>query len=343
MHHNYLSWIIQNTKTKIWHDSADPKEIDRALGRGIVGITTNPFLSNVAVVKNRELWAREIGEILAQKLPAEQQAEALMRIPVSCAAQKMATEFARSGGVMGQVCAQVNPSRAGDRESMLAMARRFFAWAPNIAVKLPASAAGMDVLEDAVAEGITITSTVNFTVPQVVAVGERCRKGVERARAQGIEPGKCFAVIMIGRLDDYLREVAQDNRARVSESDIRQAGLAATKRAYRIFQERNYEAVLLIAAQRGDYHLTEIAGGDFVVSLTPPYQELFEKNEYAHEERIDCPVPADVVERLCQMPEFVRAYEPDGMKPEEFITFGASQRTISQFIEAGWKLMETLK
>jgi len=343
VHHNYLSWIIHNTKTKIWHDSADPSEIDQGLARGIVGVTTNPFLSNLAVSKNRERWAAEINAVLAQNLPEEQKAEALVRIPVTCAAKKLLPVFERTGGVMGQVCAQVNPARAGDRESMLAMARRFHSWAPNIAVKLPATWAGMDVLEDCIAEGITITSTVNFTVPQVLAVGERCRKGVLRARARGIEPGKCFAVIMIGRLDDYLRDVAHDWQAGVSESDIRQAGLAVVKRANRLFQERKYEAVLLIAAQRGDYHLTEIAGGDFVVSLTPPFQEMFVNGQFAHEERIDREVPAGVIERLSQLPEFVRAYEPDGMQPREFITYGVAQKTMAQFAEAGWRLLENLR
>src|SRR5262245_19669529 len=135
---------------------------------------------------------------------------------------------------------------------MIAMAKRLHAWAPNIAVKLPATAAGLDVLEDCVAEGITTAATVSFTVPQVIAIAERHRAGIERARKKAIEPGKCFSVIMIGRLDDYLREVAQDHRATVSEADIRQSGLAVTKRAYAIYRERGYEAVLLIAALRGE-------------------------------------------------------------------------------------------
>ena len=118
-------------------------------------------------------------------------------------------------------------------------------------MKLPATAAGLDVLEDCAAEGITTTATVSFTVPQVLAIAERHRAGSARARANGVEPGKCFAVIMIGRLDDYLREVAHDNQAAVSESDIRQAGLAVTKRAYSIYKERGYDAVLLVAALRG--------------------------------------------------------------------------------------------
>jgi transaldolase len=41
------------------------------------------------------------------------------------------------------------------------------------------------------------------------------------------------------------------------------------------------------------------------------------------------------------IPEFLRAYEPEGMTPEEFITFGATQKTLTQFYHSGWSLLET--
>ncbi|HOQ45117.1 MAG TPA: transaldolase family protein [Bryobacteraceae bacterium] len=338
----YLNWVITNTKTKWWHDSADPAELDLGLERGAVGVTTNPFLTNTTLAKNKAAWGDHIAEVLGQKLPPEQKAEALMRGVVTAAAKKLLPEYERSGGKMGYVCAQVNPARAGERDCMLPMARRFHSWAPNIAVKLPVTAAGLDVLEDCVAEGITTTATVSFTVPQVVAVAERHRKGIARAKEKGIEPGKCFAVIMIGRLDDYLREVARDSYPGIEESDIRQAGLAVTKRAYKIYQERGYEAVLLIAALRGEYHLTELAGADLVMSIHPTMQGPFVSRDLPREERIDREVPAEVIQKLSRMREFVRAYEPDGMKPEEFISYGATQRTLSQFCEVGWKQLESM-
>ena len=226
---------------------------------------------------------------------------------------------------------------------MMATARRYHTWAPNIAVKLPAGAAGLDALEDCVAEGITTTATVSFTVPQAIAIAERCRAGRQRAIQAGIEPGKCFAVIMIGRVDDYLREVAQDNQAAVSEADIRQSGLAVTKRAYSIYKERGYEAVLLVAALRGTYHLTELAGADLVMSIAPAPQEWFVTKDHPREERVSAEVPADVIERLSTMPEFVKAYEPDGMTPRDFISYGVTQRTLCQFVESGWKLIEELR
>jgi transaldolase len=339
----YLSWVIENTRTKWWHDSAEAAELTVGLERGAVGVTTNPFLSNVALVKDRQLWASEIDAVLARNLPAEEKGEALMRIPVTKTAERLMPQFEASHGELGFVCAQVNPARAGERDRMTAMAKRLHAWSPNISVKLPATAAGLDVLEDCVAEGICCTATVSFTVPQAVAIAERHRAGIARAKAKGIQPGKCFAVIMIGRLDDFLREVANDNRAQVSEADIRQSGIAATKRAYAIYQEKSYEAVLLVAALRGTYHLTELAGADLTMSIAPGFQKPFVTQDFPREERIAAQVPADVIARLRTMPEFVRAYEPDGMTPNEFVGFGASQRTLSQFCEVGWKLMENYR
>lgn len=338
----YLDWVVANTPTRWWHDSADPAELALALERGCVGVTTNPLLSNVALRANRTLWASEIDAVLAQQLPAEQKAESLMRIAATNAARALMPKFEATSGRDGWVCAQVNPVRAGDRASMYAMAKRLREWSPNITVKLPAVAAGLDVLEDLVAEGIPVTLTVSFTVPQALAIAERHRAGAARARANGIQPGECHAVIMIGRLDDYLREVAADNNAPVSEADIRCAGLAATKRAYSIYKERGYEAILLVAALRGDYHLTELAGADLVMSIHPSVQSWFVTRDLPREERIAVPVAEDAIARLRSMPEFVKAYEPDVMKPADFISFGTTQRTLSQFCETGWKPMESL-
>jgi transaldolase len=339
----YLDWLTRRTRTAWWHDSAEAAELDLGLERGATGVTTNPFLANLALVHGRRAWAADIDAVLARDLPPEQKAEALVRIPVARAAARLTPQFEAGRGRSGFVCAQVNPLRAGDRDCMLPMARRFHAWAPNIAVKLPATAAGLDVLEECVAEGIAVTATVSFTVPQALAIAERHRAGAERAREKGLEPGRCFAVLMIGRLDDYLREVAHDTRAAVEESDIRQAGLAAVKRAYAIYRERGYEAVLLVAALRGEYHLTELAGADLVMSIAPAWQEVFVSRDFPREERIHKPVPDDVIGRLRGMPEFVRAFEPDGMAPSEFMGFGATQRTLGQFSDAGWKPMESFR
>src|SRR5262252_8355397 len=118
----YLNWLISNTPTKWWHDSAEANEVVLGLERGAIGATTNPFLSNIALNKCRSVWASEIDEVLSRNLTGEPKAEALMRIAVTKTAQKFLPEYEASKGQSGFVCAQVNPLRAGDRECMLPMA-----------------------------------------------------------------------------------------------------------------------------------------------------------------------------------------------------------------------------
>jgi len=337
---SYLRWLVSETPTTWWHDSAAADAIDRGLAEGATGVTTNPVLAYRALAAQPERWRPLVGPLEADLSPSDR-AERLLRAIVRDAAARLEPQYHSTAGDLGYVCAQVDPSIAGDREAMMAMARRFHAWAPNIAVKLPVTKAGLDVLEDCVAEGITITATVSFIVPQVVAVAERHLRGAERARQARITPGHCFAVIMIGRIDDYIRDVARDRKAAVSESDLRQVGLAVSKRAYQIYKAQGYRAVLLVAALRGTYHMTEVAGAELIVSIHPRYQPALSAPSVPREERIDLPIAPDVIARLQAIPEFVRSYEPDGLDPQDFITFGVVQKTLSQFTSAGWALLES--
>jgi transaldolase len=77
--------------------------------------------------------------------------------------------------------------------------------------------------------------------------------------------------------------------------------------------------------------IKELVGANLIMSIHPKYQEIFLSQEMPCEERIEKEIPADVIDRLLKLPEFVRSYEPDGMTPEEFISYGATQRTLSQY------------
>src|ERR1039458_1047481 len=75
MQNTYLQWVIENTATIWWHDSAEAAELDLGLARGAVGVTTNPYLANLALHKDRLLWAPAIQEVFAQKIPISEAAE----------------------------------------------------------------------------------------------------------------------------------------------------------------------------------------------------------------------------------------------------------------------------
>ncbi|MDR2380658.1 MAG: hypothetical protein LBE08_05710, partial [Bifidobacteriaceae bacterium] len=117
------------------------------------------------------------------------------------------------------------------------------------------------------------------------------------------------------------------------------AGVAAFKNAYAEFQRLGLRARLLSAAFRNVMHLTEFVGGDVVVSPPFAWQRLINDNELALPARMDQPVnPAVLGALLDRVPEFRRAWEPDGLSPAEFESFGPTSKTLRQFLDADARL-----
>jgi transaldolase len=338
---SWLRWLSDSTDTRWWCDSADPQEIKEAACHGAVGVTTNPILCAIAICGRTAAWKDSLKGICSTAISPSAKAEKLLQFAVTEAAKAMEVVIERSSDGSGYVCAQLDPSLAGKREIMIDAGRRFSGWGKNISVKVPATRAGIEAIESLAAEGIPVTGTVSFTLPQLLAIAEAHARGSARAREKGIQPAPCNAVIMIGRIDDYLQDVAADSGLSIPPDDLRRAGLAIVKRGYGIFRARRYAAKICIAALRGVYHVTNLAGADIVASIHPKYQFPLLDPSVPKESLYDVPVDRGSVERLMDMPEFRRAYEPDGLSPEEFITYGATQRTLSQFIEGGWKILES--
>lgn len=319
-----------------WTDSADYDTMDEAIENGATGVTTNPILVKKSLYSFPDFWRPYLKS--AEGLSGDAKAEEIIRCITVEIAKKFQPIYEETQGVQGYVCAQVNPKKQGDTDAMVEMGRRLAAWAPNIAVKIPATAAGLRAIEELAAEGITTVGTVSFTTPQAVAIAAAQQRGIDRCRAAGKKPGAAFSVIMVGRLDDYLRDVAKDMQANLSESDIIQAGTAAIKKAYAICVERGYEAKLMPAGMRGGYHAVALAGSDMSFSLSAGILTALGK-ETEFVEHFSEPVAEQTIENLSSVPEFVRAYNVEHLPETEFIRFGASQRTLSQFVEAGWNMI----
>lgn len=332
----YLQWLADATPTIWWNDSAILAEQEQAYANGAVGMTTNPVLVNGGLRGDAALWRDKTADMV-RTLSGDEKTLALIRAVTGFYAEKTLPIFEKGAIGKGYVCAQVNPSHHGETEYMVEQAKELASWSENIAVKLPTTAAGVRAFEQCVALGLNVVASVSFTVPQVLAVAEARERGKREAAKNGVKPGLSIAVIMVGRLDDYLRDVVRDNRISIQESDLVQAGTACIKRAYRIFESKGYDTFLMPAACRGAYHVTSLAGAKMIMSIAPSIQGALAKEREPFASHIDEEVPVDVIERLLKIKEFRRAYEPDGMAEEDFITYGPTNRTLTQFIETGWK------
>ena len=115
------------------------------------------------------------------------------------------------------------------------------------------------------------------------------------------------------------------------------------KRVAALYRERGYRTRPLAAAYRHRLHWTERIGGD--VTLTMPYQwqRRFNALPIELEDWFGEPVPrAYVEELLSRIPEFERAYEPDGLAVDEFDGYGATARTLRGFIASYWDLVRAV-
>jgi transaldolase len=183
---------------------------------------------------------------------------------------------------------------------------------------------------------VSINVTVSFTVPQAVEAGAAIERGLDRRRAENKETASMGSVvtIMVGRLDDWMKTVVARDGIDIDPEHLEWAGVAAFKRAYEVFLERGFQARLLAAAYRNQLQWTELVGGDIVLSPPFGWQEKFQASGHEPVSRIDEPVDRAVVDALLTIPDFVRAYEVDGMTHAEFDDFGATRTTLRQFLEA---------
>lgn len=337
---NYLQWLTRETPTKFWHDSAIPAEIDAAIENGALGVTTNPVLTYKSLQAVPEFWQPQVDQIPKGLSPAEH-AEALLRIVATYAAEKFRNIYETTGGENGYALGQLDPSICNDTDKMIAQGLRYAAWAENISVKTPSIMSALPFVEELASRGIAVCTTLNFSVSQAMAVGEAYMRGRTKAKANRIQPKPIFVVQQGGRLDEYLGEVARDNRINIDPLLIQNAGNAVCKKVYRLFKERNIPARVMPAGLRGVHHLTSMAGADMTFSLQSRVQKMVIDADPERICHIDDDIPDSTIKELYKIPDFVRAYEEGGLKPEEFITFGVTQKTLSQFLWTGWVPLET--
>jgi transaldolase len=340
--------MVETTPTDYWNDSCAVAELAYAVDRGATGATSNPSIVLEVMKKEKDHWVPRVHEIAAEN-PTWSEVEitwALIEEMGARGAGVLAPVFEREDGHKGRLSLQTNPANYRDPQRMADQAVHFSTLAPNIQVKFPATAAGLVAIEDATARGVVINATVAFTVPQAIAAAEAVERGLRRFEAAGGDASRFSPVcsLMIGRTDDWMKVLVDRDDIALDPAASSWAGIAVFKRAYGIYQERGYRTRLLAAAYRHRLHWTELVGGDVVLTMPHAWQVRFNNSGIEPVSRIDVPVDQVLVDDLySRIPDFRRAYEPDGMVASEFESFGAAARTLRSFIASYHDLLGVVR
>ncbi len=340
--------MTQTTPTCLWNDSAALDELSYSLEHGAVGATCNPVIALGILKRQMPLWRGRI-EALIREIPTATEDQIGWRVveEMSVAgAALLKPIFDQQGGRNGRLSIQTDPRFYRDPQAIVEQAVYFNQLAPNMIVKIPATRAGIVAIEEATWRGISINATVSFTLPQAIAVAEAVERGLARREKEGLEIHSMGPVctIMVGRLDDWLKVLIEKDNLCIDPGYLEWAGVAVFKKAYRIYRQRGYRLRLLSAAFRNHMHWSEFIGGDVVIS--PPYswQVRYNGSSVDPIPRMDLPVDPKIVAALTeQFPDFGRAYTENGLSLDEFDTYGATLRTLRQFLAAGAELNAVIR
>lgn len=343
-----LHQMVCTTKTDYWNDSSSVEELTYAIEHGAVGATSNPTITVSVLKKEMHLWRERIQQVIAEN-PTWTDAQVAWKVFEEVGvngAKLLQPVFEREGRKKGRLSIQTNPTFYRDTKAIVEQAVHLHSLAPNIQVKIPVTSAGIPAIEEATYRGVNINATVNFTIPQAIAVAEAVERGLNRRAAEGhdISTMSPVCTIMVGRVDDWINVLVKRDDITVHPGYLPWAGVAVMKKAYRIFQERGYRARLLAAAYRHHLHWTEFIGGDLIVSMPYEWQRRFNASDLEVKERIHEPVDPEIVDALYRhFPDFRRAYDEDGMTIEEFDTYGATVRTLRGFIASYYELIALIR
>ncbi len=334
-----LHEMTLTTPTRYWTDSCSVEELQYAIPRGTCGATSNPAIVLNVLKKEMHLWRDRIRQVIAEN-PTWTETQVSWQVYQELAlkgAELLMPVFEREAHHRGRLSIQTDPALYRNRDAILDQATAFAALAPNMMVKMPATSAGIGMIEEATYRGVNLNITVSFTVPQVLAAAEALERGIQRRAAEGkdIATMQPRVTMMVGRTDDWMKVVVKRDGIAINPDFLEWCGVACFKKAYGLFQQRGYHARLLAAAYRSFLHWTEFVGGDVTLTIPWEWQVKFNESDVKPTPHMQEPVNEDMLTALyTKIPDFRRAYDEDGLTVAEFDTFGATVRTLRSFIEA---------
>jgi transaldolase len=342
-----LHEMTQTTPTCLWTDTAGLEELTSSIGYGAVGATCNPVIALSVLKKEMAVWKPRMLELVTS-LPTATEDQLGWRLVEELSvrgAGLLRPVFERDKGRNGRLSIQTDPRHFRNPAALVEQAVHFSKLAPNMIVKIPVTSAGIPAIEEATYRGVSINATVSFTLPQCVAVAEAVERGLKRREKEGlpVEGMGPVCTIMVGRLDDWLKLVAEKEGLSVDPGVFEWAGVAVFKKTYRLFRQRGYRIRLLSAAFRNHMHLSELVGGDVVISPPFPWQTRLNKSGMSPAPRMDQPVDERVLGALEKVADFRRSNTEGGIAVQEFDTFGPTRRTLRQFLAANTDLQALVR
>lgn len=209
--------------------------------QGIRGVTANPTIFAKAI-EGSDAYDPQFSALMAEGRTVPDAYWKLVIDDIKAALDVLRPVFDHSGGTDGFVSIEVAPELAHDTQATVTAAQDLHQQiaAPNLLVKIPATAAGVPAIQAMIAEGRSINITLIFSLTRYEQVIDAYLSGLESLAERGGDLSAVHSVasFFVSRVDTEvdrrLDQVGSDQRSSLAG----RAALAQAKLAYQLFGRR---------------------------------------------------------------------------------------------------------
>lgn len=224
--------------TKVWLDSIDPTEVARNRAWGVTGATSNPIIIADLIKTGR--FDQQISQYLRDGIEDSELAWRLTDMLVRQAQEVFLPSSEATRGDDGYVSFELDPLLEDPDRNLplqertrayIELGKKWSSGHRNRMIKVPATPAGLNALEELCAAGVTLNVTLIFSEPQYHAARDAIWRGAQRrATTQGL---KSVYSIFVSRLDVYTEKHVPN----LSAAAQGQVGIVNAKRIWRLNQQ----------------------------------------------------------------------------------------------------------
>ena len=219
--------------TKIWLDSIDPDLVQANRKLGATGATSNPIIVADLIKSGR--FDGDLARYVAEGIDDEEIAWAMTDQLVRNAQKVFEPIWRETSGNDGYVSFELDPLLEDPQlgpphdervRRYIDLGKKWSEGHSNRMIKVPATPAGLDALEELCAAGVTLNVTLIFTERQYRLAREAVWRGAQRRPS--LDTFKSAYSIFISRVDVYTEQHVPE----LNDAAQGQVGLAGAKRIW---------------------------------------------------------------------------------------------------------------
>jgi transaldolase len=310
------------TGTKLWLDSIDPDLVRQQRQAGATGATSNPLIVSDLIRTGRfDPW---LLELLEQGLSDEEVAWQVTDRLVRQAQEVFLPVWEATRGDDGYVSFELDPLLEDPQAGLThaqrvaryqALGRQWSQGHRNRMIKVPATPAGLDALEDLAAAGLTLNVTLIFTPRQYRAARDAVWRGAQRRG--DLTRFKSVYSIFVSRVDVY----TQQHVPSLSPAAQGLVGIVNAKRIWAenrawwadkklpLAQEIVFASTGTKNPQDPPWKYVEAFAGSDIQTNPPATNEAVERSGRTFTRQVDQLPPADVLAEIDAKVDLARMEE----------------------------------